>query len=69
MPSTVNVTVPVGVPAPVVTDVKVSGCPYMLGFVDELTAVVLPAIVTVCVIGADVEVRKLASPLYLAVTE
>jgi len=35
------VTVPVGVPAPVTVAVKLTGCPKLLGFCDDVTVVVV----------------------------
>jgi len=66
-----NCTVPVGVPEPgavaVTVDVKVIDCPKTEGFVDELTAVDVLSLFTVCVSVDDMLVAKLVSPLYVAV--
>jgi hypothetical protein len=60
--------VPVGeVPATVA--VNVTGCPAWLGLSDDASATVLPAMVTVCVRGAEVLAMLLASPPYSAVIE
>ena len=49
-PPSRNVTVPVGVPAPgataVTVAVNVTFCPYIEGFTDETTAVVVSALIT-----------------------
>jgi hypothetical protein len=48
--SSLKVTVPVGVPPPLETvAVKVTDCPKVDGFCEELTAVVVSALLTVCV--------------------
>jgi hypothetical protein len=61
-----NVTVPVGVPAPgetaLTVAVKVTDWPNTDGFTDELTAVELLALLTVCVMAAEVLPAKLLSP-------
>jgi hypothetical protein len=53
-----NVTVPVGVPAPgpfaETVAVNVTVCPGNDGFTEETTAVLLPSLVTVCVSTTDV---------------
>src|SRR5947199_387231 len=67
-----NVTVPVGVPAPGATAatvaVKVTAWPDADGLADEVTVVVLFALVGVSVRVVEVLVLKLSSPLYVAVT-
>ena len=61
-----GVTVPVGVPTPgetaLTVAVKVTAWPDADGFTDEVTVVELLALLTVCVIAAEVLVLKLASP-------
>ena len=61
-----NVTVPVGVPAPgKVADteaVKVTDCPSLDGLLLEVTAVVVAAWLTVCDSAVDVLVLKFVSP-------
>jgi hypothetical protein len=52
LPST-NVTVPVAVLG-VTVAVNVTEAPYVDGFVDEVTAIVVPALFTVCVNVDDV---------------
>jgi hypothetical protein len=66
-----NWTVPVGVPVAVTVAVKVTDCPVVDGFAEELTAVLVawPVAFTVCVSAAEVLPRKAASPRYLAVIE
>src|SRR5947209_286938 len=55
-----NVTVPVGVPAPLVfaftVAVKVTGCPDTDGLIEETTPAVVPVIVVVVVVDVDVVV-------------
>src|SRR5207244_77088 len=64
------VTVPVGVPDPGATAltvaVNVTDCPNTALVADELTAVVVLALLTVCVKTAEVLELKLVSPLYAA---
>jgi len=64
-----NVTVPVGVPAGVgvTVAVKVTDWPTFAGFAEDTTAVDVPF--TVCVNAADVLGRVLGPPLYTAVIE
>ena len=66
-----KVTVPVGVPVPgavgVTVAVKVTDWPKTEGLTEETPAVVVPALLTVCVKLGEVLVLKLASPLYTAV--
>ena len=66
-PSIRNWTVPVGVPEPgatvVTVAVKVTDCPKHDGFNEDVTAVAVLALLTVCVRLAEVLVLKLASPL------
>ena len=66
-----NTTLPVGTPTPGLTAltvaVKVTLWPNKEGLVAEVTLVLLPALLTVCVTAPDVLVLKLASPLYTAV--
>ena len=68
-----NVAVPVGVPAPGVTaatvPVKTTFCPETDGFCDDVTVVVVFALLTTCVSTADVLPLKLPSPLYWTVIE
>ena len=67
LPSTWNWTVPVGVPAPgavaEIVAVKVTDWPKTEGFADELTAVPVLAMFTVCVKSAEVLALKLLLPL------
>src|SRR5437899_902710 len=67
----VNVTAPVGVPAPgavtATVAVKVTGSPNEDGLADDTRAVVVSAGLTIWSSGAEVEPRKLPSPLYSAV--
>jgi hypothetical protein len=68
-----NVTVPVGVPAPApVTEtaaLNVTGWPYTDGFTEELTVVLVDALLTIWMRGELVLGAKLLSPPYLAVIE
>ena len=65
--SSLKVTVPVGVPVPgavgVTVAVKVTDWPKTEGLTEEITTVVVPALLTVCVKFAEVLVLKLTSPL------
>jgi len=62
-----NATVPVGVPpAEVTVAVNVTVSPYVEGFGDDVSVVVVVAL-TVCDTGAEVLERKLESPPYVAV--
>src|SRR5205807_5132867 len=72
--SIVNVTVPVGTPAPggaaLTTAVKTIGCPNTAGFAEELTSVCDDDLLTVWLKAAVVlAALKLLSPLYEAVIE
>ena len=71
MPSTLNVTVPVRVPAPgdttLTVPVNVTDEPNNEGLADELTVVVVLAVVTVWMRSAEVLPVKLPSPPYSAV--
>jgi hypothetical protein len=49
--------------------VKVTDCPSLLGFNEDVTTVVVADLLTVCVSTADVLVRNAASPGYLALIE
>jgi hypothetical protein len=66
-PPSWKVTVPVGVPEPgglaVTVAVKVTACPDEEGLTDELSAVLVVPLFTVCVSAAEVLAMKLASPL------
>ena len=66
-----KVTVPVGLPAPLLLTVavKVTIWPNIDGLAEELTAVVVAVTlaVTVCVSVAEELIRKLLSPAYVAV--
>jgi hypothetical protein len=67
-----NVTVPEGSPAPgavaVTTAVKMIACPYTAGLADEVTVVVVLALLTVCPpVRVPVLTLKLPSPEYSAV--
>src|SRR5467141_159345 len=66
-PPSWKVTVPVGVPTPgglaVTVAVKVTLCPDTEGLADELSPVVVASWFTVWVNGAEVLVRRTASPL------
>ena len=68
-----NVTVPVGVPAPgavtVTVAVKRTLCPTADGFGDEVTLVLVLALLTTCETAVLVLVLKLALPTYVAVIE
>jgi hypothetical protein len=68
-----NVTVPLGVPAPgnvaLTVAVKVTDCPNTDGLDEEATAVLLLALLTVCVTVPEVLVMKFPSPPYTAVIE
>ena len=59
-----NVIVPVGVPAAleVTVAVNVTDCPKGDGFSEDVTVAVLAAVFTVCVSAAEVLVAKLALP-------
>jgi hypothetical protein len=59
-----NVTVPVGVPdaGDVTVAVKVAVWPTLLGFGVDVSAVLVDALATVCVLPGDVEALKFASP-------
>ena len=59
-----NVTVPVAVPlVPVTAAVNVTDWPNTVGFVEEVSAVVLGDWLTICVSGELVLAVKLPSPL------
>ena len=62
-----KVTVPVGMPVPgavaITVAVKVTDCPKTEGLIDELTAVVVLALLTVCVKVDEALALKLPSPL------
>jgi hypothetical protein len=62
-----KVTVPVGMPVPgavaITVAVKVTACPKIEGLTDELTAVVVLALLTVCVKLDELLALKLPSPL------
>jgi len=66
VPASLNVTVPLGVPAPgntaLTVAVNVTDCPDTDGFTDEATVVVLLAWLTVWVSVEEVLVVKLTSP-------
>ena len=61
-----NVTVPVGVPAPgaeaVTVAVKVTDCPETDGLTEEASAVAVAALLTIWLRAAEVLVVKLPSP-------
>jgi len=64
VPPSLNVTVPVGVPAPAVTvnvAVNVTDCPKLDGFTEEVSALLIVPC-TLCVNTADVLPAKLVSP-------
>ena len=67
VPSIVNVTVPLGVPAPGATAatvaVNVTDWPNTEGLAEEVTTVEVSALLTVWVRLEEVLVRKLPSPL------
>src|SRR5438094_10610761 len=67
-----KVTVPVGVPVPgavaVTVAVKVTGCTKTEGLTEELTTVVVLALLTDCVSPGEVLALKLPSPVQTAVT-
>src|SRR6266498_138064 len=67
LPSILNCTVPVGVPEPgatgVTVAVKVIDWPKQDGLAEEVTAVVVFALFTVCVKLGEVSVLKFPSPL------
>ena len=69
----INVTVPVGVPAPGATAttaaVKVTGCAVAEGFTEDVNVVALLDLFTVCVNAVEVLPRKTASPPYTTVME
>jgi len=68
-----KVTVPVGVPEPgdlaETVAVKVTNLPNLEGLEDDLIAVAVAALLTVCIRGADVLLSKLVLPLKVAVME
>jgi hypothetical protein len=65
-----NVTVPVGVPAVDVTvAVNVTDCPNVDGFSAEVSAVAVAALLTTCETALDVLILKFESPPYSAVME
>src|SRR5262249_34417291 len=70
-PPSRNVTVPVGVPAPgglaFTVAVKVIAWPNTDGLTELVTAVELFALLTVCVMAAEVLAVKFASPAYVTV--
>lgn len=72
-PSTLNCTVPLGVPLPgefaVTVAVKWTDCPLTEGFADELTAVAVSSAFTACDTAELLLVLKLPSPPYDAVIE
>ena len=62
-----NCTVPVATaPLPVTLAVNVTDCPAAEGFTDDVSAVVLAALLTVCVRVADVLPSQFTPPLYVA---
>ncbi len=71
VPSRLNVTLPVSVPAPGATGatvaVNTTDCPNTDGFAEEARVVVVSALLTVCVKSVEVLPVRLASPLYVAV--
>lgn len=66
-----NVTVPVGTPdvADVTVAVNVTDAPKVEGFSDAVTAVEVPARLTVCVSTDDVPPMKFVVPVYTAVID
>jgi len=62
-----NVTVPVGVPAPgadaLTLAVNTTDCPNTVGLVEDVNVVAVPSWFTVCVNVEEVFVLKLPSPL------
>jgi hypothetical protein len=72
VPRVVGPSLKVTVPVAVVGDkvaVKVTEVPYVEGFADEESVVVVVALLTVCVSVLDVLVLSLVSPPYAAVIE
>jgi len=71
VPSILNCTVPLGVPAPgtlaLTVAVNVTLCPNTDGLADEVTLVLVSALSTTCVSAPDVLPLKLPSPPYTAV--
>src|SRR2546427_11628411 len=71
VPASLKTTVPVGVPVPgavaVTVAVKVTDWPNTEGLTEEVTAVAVLALLTVCVKLGEVLPLKLTSPLYTAV--
>jgi hypothetical protein len=67
VPSRVKTTLPVGVPTPGATAltvaVKVTACPKTEGLAEDVTAVLVLALLTVCVKLAEVLGLKFPSPL------
>ncbi|WP_338832586.1 hypothetical protein [Bradyrhizobium sp. 27S5] len=58
-----KVTIPVGVPlAPVTVAVKVTDCPALLGFAEDVSVAVEDVTLTFWVSADDVEPVKLVSP-------
>jgi hypothetical protein len=71
-PLSVNATVPVGAPPPLVgvtVAVKVTEFPYVDGLDDDVIPVVVGAAVIVWVTAGDVDTPNCALPLYVAVIE
>src|SRR5947208_16114853 len=72
VPSIVNCTVPLGVPKPggtaLTAAVQVTGLSKYDGFDEEMSAMLAPALLIVCVKFAEALPLKLVSPLYTAVT-
>jgi hypothetical protein len=73
VPLSLKVTVPIGVPVPVATltvAVKVTGCPGVLGFGDDVRVVVVVPWLTFCVSETGpLPVKLLLSGIYVAVME
>ena len=67
VPPSLKTTVPVGVPVPgavaLTVTVNVTGCPDTEGLAEEVTAVVVLALLTVCVRVDELLALKLPSPL------
>jgi hypothetical protein len=70
-PPSLNVTVPVGVPAPApkgeTVAINVTDCPVTEGFTELVTVAALSDLFTVCKSGAEVPPVKLLSPAYVTV--
>src|SRR5437016_5759959 len=73
VPPALNVTVPVGVPRPVMLGptvaVRTTDWPTVEGLIDDVKLIVDAALLTVCASGAELLPLKFVSPAYAAISE